>query len=169
MEWYCSYIYLSSLLLALTSKFHFTKMLITQYILRNVEDWTRHKLKTSLWLCSHFRVAMPSLVPGQEFDIRNKFLFVFAKSRPWVIGLRYKLVVLCENLYTHAMQYCRLHVRMLRESAAVRLLVTCMWFELIFDPDAKHWWHVQTCITGIPDLTRRISDHHISLRSNWVR
>ena len=43
-------IYLSSLLLALTSKFHFTKMLITPYILRNFEDWTRHKLKTSFWL-----------------------------------------------------------------------------------------------------------------------
>ena len=53
-------VYLSSLLLALTSEFHFAKIWITLYILRNIEDWTRLKLQTSFWLRSRFRVAMTS-------------------------------------------------------------------------------------------------------------
>ena len=45
----------SSLLLAFMSNFYFAKILITPYILRNVDDWTRHKLKTIFWLRSRFR------------------------------------------------------------------------------------------------------------------
>ena len=46
-------VYLSSLLLALTSKFYFAKLWITAYILRNVDDWTRRKLNKKLWLRWH--------------------------------------------------------------------------------------------------------------------
>ena len=63
MEWLFVYYLLSiisSLLLALTSKFHVANILITPYNLRNVDDWTRHKLQTVFWLRSRFREAMTS-------------------------------------------------------------------------------------------------------------
>ena len=44
----------------LTDKFHLANILITPYILRSVEDWTRHKLKTNFWLRCRFCIAMPS-------------------------------------------------------------------------------------------------------------
>ena len=71
-----------SLLLALTSKFYFAKVWIAPYILRNVDDWTRRKLKTIFWLHLRFRIPIGHLVSGQEHDVRNKFLVRVAKTRP---------------------------------------------------------------------------------------
>ena len=64
-------VYLSSLLLAPTSKFYFANIWITPYILRNVDNWTRRKLKTFFWLRSRFRAAVLFLVKNN--DVRNKF------------------------------------------------------------------------------------------------
>ena len=54
-------VYVLRLLRALTSQFHFGKMLITPYILRNIEDWTRHKLKTNFCLRSRSRFRVVSI------------------------------------------------------------------------------------------------------------
>ena len=66
-------VYLSSLLPALMSKFHFAKMLITLFILRNNEDWTRHKMKTIFWLRFRFRVAMPSCFWSRMWRHQKQF------------------------------------------------------------------------------------------------
>ena len=63
----------SSLLLALTSKFCFAKNLIAPYILRNVDDWTRRKLKTIFWLRSRFRVAVPVLFLVKNMTSETSF------------------------------------------------------------------------------------------------
>ena len=73
-------VHIPSLLLELTSKVLFCQK--CNHTLRNVDDWTRHKLKTIFWLRSHFHVAMPSCF-WSKFDVGNKFLFVFAKTHPW--------------------------------------------------------------------------------------
>ena len=70
-------LYLSSLLLALTSNFHLAK----PHIFRNVGDWKRHKLKTSCWLRSRFHMAMPSWF---------WFLFMFAKTHPRQTSRNYR-------------------------------------------------------------------------------